>query len=88
MALKNELLDELLAGRDPAEVFAADGLLGELKKTLSLGALVESEPVITTAQNLIQKVLLADHTVNPSFSPASPDGRNPDNHRYVHTMDA
>ena len=35
MALKKELLDELLAGRDPTEVFAADGLLDELKKALS-----------------------------------------------------
>lgn len=35
MALKNELLDELLAGRDPTEVFAADGLFDELKKALS-----------------------------------------------------
>lgn len=35
MALKNELLDELLAGRDPSAVFAADGLFDELKKALS-----------------------------------------------------
>lgn len=35
MAIKRELLDELLAGRDPAELFAKDGLLDELKKALS-----------------------------------------------------
>ena len=35
MALKQELLDELLAGRDPTELFGKDGLLDELKKALS-----------------------------------------------------
>lgn len=35
MAIKQELLDELLAGRDPSELFAKDGLLDELKKALS-----------------------------------------------------
>ena len=33
--IKNELLDELLAGKDPKKVFGADGLFDELKKALS-----------------------------------------------------
>jgi len=35
MAIEKELLDQLLVGRDPAEVFAKDGLLDDLKKALS-----------------------------------------------------
>ena len=35
MAIEKELLDQLLAGRDPNEVFAKEGLLAELKKALS-----------------------------------------------------
>ena len=35
MAIEKELLDQLLAGRDPNEVFAKDGLLDDLKKALS-----------------------------------------------------
>lgn len=35
MAIDKELLDQLLAGRDPNEVFAKDGLLDDLKKALS-----------------------------------------------------
>lgn len=35
MAIEKELLDQLLAGRDPGEVFAKDGLLDDLKKALS-----------------------------------------------------
>lgn len=35
MAIDKELLDQLLAGRDPDEVFAKDGLLDDLKKALS-----------------------------------------------------
>ena len=35
MAIEKELLDQLLAGRDPNEVFAKDGLLNDLKKALS-----------------------------------------------------
>ncbi|MES0208984.1 hypothetical protein NKJ93_07760 [Mesorhizobium sp. M0028] len=30
MAIEKELLDQLLAGRDPNEVFAKDGLLDDL----------------------------------------------------------
>ena len=35
MAIEKELLDRLLAGRDPKELFAKDGLLDDLKKALS-----------------------------------------------------
>src|SRR5262245_27135419 len=35
MAIEKELLDQLLAGRDPHDVFAKDGLLDDLKKALS-----------------------------------------------------
>ncbi len=35
MAIDKDVLDELLAGRDPGEVFLKDGLLDELKKALS-----------------------------------------------------
>lgn len=35
MAIDKDVLDQLLAGRDPCELFAKDGLLDELKKALS-----------------------------------------------------
>jgi putative transposase len=35
MAIEKELLDQLLAGRDPNDVFAKDGLLDDLKRALS-----------------------------------------------------
>ena len=35
MAIEKDVLDQLLAGRDPGELFAKDGLLDELKKALS-----------------------------------------------------
>jgi putative transposase len=34
MTIRNELIDELLAGQDPSSVMRQDGLLGELKKAL------------------------------------------------------
>lgn len=34
MTIRNELIDELLAGHDPSSVMRQDGLLGELKKAL------------------------------------------------------
>src|SRR4051794_12227703 len=34
MTIRNELIDELLAGRDPASVMRQDGLLGELRQAL------------------------------------------------------
>ena len=35
MAIKKDILDQLLAGRDPKDVFAKDGLLDDLKKALA-----------------------------------------------------
>jgi putative transposase len=35
MTIEKEVLDQLLAGRDPKEVFAKDGLVDELKRALS-----------------------------------------------------
>ena len=35
MAIDKDVLDRSLAGRDPDEVFAKDGLLDDLKKALS-----------------------------------------------------
>jgi len=35
MAIEKEILDQLLEGRDPQEVFGRDGLVDELKKALS-----------------------------------------------------
>ena len=35
MAIEKDVLDQLLAGRDPDELFSKDGLLDELKKALS-----------------------------------------------------
>jgi len=37
MTIRNELIDELLAGRDPGSVMRQDGLLGELKQALLNG---------------------------------------------------
>ena len=46
MAIEKELLDQLLAGRDPNEVFATDGLLDDLKKALS-ERILNAEPTST-----------------------------------------
>ena len=35
MAIKKEILDELLKDRDPKTMFSSDGLLGELKKAFA-----------------------------------------------------
>lgn len=35
MTIRHELVEELLAGRDPSEVFTRDGLLDELKRALA-----------------------------------------------------
>ena len=42
MAIDKELLDQLLAGRDPDDLFAKDGLIDELKKALS-GRMLSAE---------------------------------------------
>jgi putative transposase len=35
MAIEKDILDQLLSGRDPKEIFSRDGLVDELKKALS-----------------------------------------------------
>jgi hypothetical protein len=35
MAIKKEILDELLKDKDPKTMFSSDGLLGEIKKALA-----------------------------------------------------
>jgi hypothetical protein len=35
MAIKSEMLDELLKDKDPKTIFSSEGLLGELKKALA-----------------------------------------------------
>ncbi len=35
MVIKKDVLDQLLSGRDPKEVFATGGLVDELKKALA-----------------------------------------------------
>jgi putative transposase len=35
MAIKNEIIDELLKDKDPKQVFSSNGLIGELKKALA-----------------------------------------------------
>lgn len=35
MAIKNEIIDQLLKDQDPKQVFSSDGLLGEFKKALA-----------------------------------------------------
>ncbi len=35
MAIEKDILDQLLAGRSPQEIFSRDGLVDELKKALS-----------------------------------------------------
>jgi len=35
MAIKNEILDELLKDKDPKTIFSSEGMLGELKKDLA-----------------------------------------------------
>ena len=36
MAIRKDTLDQLLAGRDPRDVFAKDGLVDELKKAFAV----------------------------------------------------
>ena len=40
MAIKNEIIDQLLKDQDPKQVFSSEGLLGELKKGKRLGKVV------------------------------------------------
>ena len=56
MAIEKDLLDQLLAGRDPKDVFNKDGLVDELKKALSerilnaeLARAMKAKAIIATA---------------------------------------
>jgi hypothetical protein len=44
MAIERELLDRLLAGRDPQDLFAEDGLADEPEKALSERSCLKSRP--------------------------------------------
>ena len=43
MAIKKDILDQLLAGRDPKDAFAKDGLLDDLKKALLVDGTLSSK---------------------------------------------
>ena len=53
MAIEKDLLDQLLAGRDPKDVFNKDGLVDELKKALlrltNIWTATAAKPKATTA---------------------------------------
>ena len=57
MAIEKELLDQLLAGREPNEVFAKDGLLDDLKKALSERILNAELDVQTCIVHLIRNAM-------------------------------
>jgi putative transposase len=59
MTIRNELIDELLAGHDPSSVMRQDGLLGELKKAL-LNRLMAAE-----FDHHLTQDRLADDAANP-----------------------
>jgi hypothetical protein len=54
MAIKKDTLDQLLAGRDPKEVFHKDGLFDELKKALA-AACVRALPARTARNGLTSR---------------------------------
>jgi len=49
MAIERQLLDQLLAGSDPNEVFAKEGLLDDLKKALSEGSVANFSVTVCMA---------------------------------------
>jgi len=65
MAIKKEILDELLQGRDPKQVFSSAGLLGELKKAL--------------ADRILSAEM--DQHLTDSKQDEDSAGENPNNHR-------
>ncbi len=65
MAIKKEILDELLKDRDPKAMFSSDGLLGELKKALA-------ERVLNAEM---------DHHLADSTQDEVSEGEKPGNHR-------
>lgn len=66
MAIEKDVLDQLLAGRDPGELFAKDGLLDELKKALSERMLAAE---------------LDDHLESESAGPQASEGQRAINRR-------
>jgi putative transposase len=65
MAIKKEILDELLKDKDPKAIFSSDGLLGELKKALA-------ERVLNAEM---------DHHLSDSTQDGVLEGDKPANHR-------
>jgi putative transposase len=65
MAIKKEILDELLKDKDPKTMFSSDGLLGELKKALA-------ERVLNAEM---------DHHLSDSTQDEVSEGEKPANHR-------
>jgi putative transposase len=65
MAIKKEILDELLKDKDPKTMFSSDGLLGELKKALA-------ERVLNAEM---------DHHLSDSTQDGVSEGDKPANHR-------
>jgi putative transposase len=65
MAIKKEILDELLKDKDPKAIFSPDGLLGELKKALA-------ERVLNAEM---------DHHLSDSTQDGVLEGDKPGNHR-------
>ena len=65
MAIKKEILDELLKDKDPKTMFSSEGLLGELKKALA-------ERVLNAEM---------DHHLTDSTQDEGLEGDKPANHR-------
>ena len=76
MAIKNEILDELLKDKDPKTIFSSEGLLGELKKAPEdarmnckthdpPGALIheDHDPVTAQEQRFATKEIEAPETI-------------------------
>jgi putative transposase len=62
MAIEKDVLDQLLAGRDPKDVFGKDGLVDELKKALSERILnTELDEHLEAAE--IARILMSVHSL-------------------------
>ena len=58
MAIEKDVLDQLLSGRDPRELFSKDGLIDELKKALSeriLSAELDDHLETETAEGVVNR---------------------------------
>jgi len=68
MTNRDEVIDELLAGRDPSSVMRRDGLLGNLKKAL-LNRLMAPSSTITcprSARRMAQRAARTTATAPPA----------------------